>query len=122
MHEVPMAELRSFINRLREQYEVPYPLAHQRPFVGDRQLVYEIQEGVGLDAEFCLVAAVSGQYVPTAPSEDYLQRVSWDDGVAVAYRPHDDPDSPVRVDPAPGFSGNRRKAARTPTSWRQRST
>lgn len=118
-HEVPMAELRNFIDRLRGQYEVPYPLAHQRPFVGDRKLVYQIQEGVGLDAEFCLVAAVSGQYVLTAPSENYLRRVSWDGDVAVAYRPHDDPASPVRVDPEVRFGRPAVRGISTEILWEQ---
>ena len=98
-HGVPMAELRAFIDLLRDYYDVPYPLAHHQPFVSGRQLVYEAQEGSGLAPEFCLVAAVSGQYVLTSASESFLTRVTWDDDVATAWRPHDDPASPVRVDP-----------------------
>ena len=75
---VPMAELRGFVDRLRDHYGVPYPLAHHQPFVSGRQLVYEAQEGSGLAPEFCLVAAVSGQYVLTPASESYLTRVTWD--------------------------------------------
>ena len=51
-----MAELRAFIDGLRERMGVPYPLAHERPFVADRQLVREAQDEAGLDAEYCLVA------------------------------------------------------------------
>src|SRR3954453_22050541 len=41
-HQVPMPELRLFIETLREKLGVPYPLAHERPFVGvGRQLVVE---------------------------------------------------------------------------------
>lgn len=40
---VPMAELRSFIDRLRDRYGIPYPLADRRPFVFDRRLVHEAQ-------------------------------------------------------------------------------
>jgi len=75
-HGVPMAELRQFIDLLRDHYGVPYPLAHHQPFVSGRQLVYEAQEDSGLAPEFCLVAAVSGQYVLTAPSALYLERVT----------------------------------------------
>jgi hypothetical protein len=47
-HRVPMAELRTFIDLLRKDYGVPYPLAHRRPFVGEgRQLVLEAQRGFG---------------------------------------------------------------------------
>ena len=55
---VPMAELRAFIDRLRSEYGIPYPLADRRPFVADKQLVHEAQEAANLDAEFCLVAEV----------------------------------------------------------------
>ena len=98
-HRVPMAELRQFIDLLREHYGVPYPLAHHQPFVSERQLVYEAQEDSGPAPEFCLVAAVSGQYVLTAPSTLYLDRVTWTDDVAAAWRPHDDPRSAVLIDP-----------------------
>jgi len=30
-HSAPMNELRNFIDRLREHYGVPYPLAHHQP-------------------------------------------------------------------------------------------
>jgi hypothetical protein len=83
-HRVPMAELRQFIDLLRDHYGVPYPLAHHQPFISVRQLVYEAQEGAGLAPKFCLVAAVSGQYVLTAPSALYLERVTWTDDVAAA--------------------------------------
>ncbi|MDQ3600970.1 MAG: hypothetical protein M3408_06945, partial [Actinomycetota bacterium] len=43
-HGVPMAELRAFIDLLRDYYDVPYPLAHHQPFVSGRQLVYEAQK------------------------------------------------------------------------------
>ena len=41
---VPMAELRGFVDRLRDHYGVPYPLAHHQPFISGRQLVYEAQD------------------------------------------------------------------------------
>jgi hypothetical protein len=88
---VPMAELRVFIDRLRDRYRIPYPLADRRPFVLDRQLVHEAQDQARLDPEFCLVAEVRGQLVLTAPGETWYERVTWDDhDVAVAWRPHDD--------------------------------
>ena len=50
---VPMHELRSFIDRLRDRLGIPYPLAHAQPFVGDgRQLVWDAQEASGVDPDF----------------------------------------------------------------------
>ncbi len=96
---------------------MPYPLAHHQPFVSGRQLVYEAQEGSGLAPEFCLVAAVSGQYVLTAPSTLYLERVTWTDDVAAAWRLHDDPRSPVSVDPEVRFGRPSVRGISTEVLW-----
>lgn len=98
-HKVPMAELRAFIDLLRESTGVPYPLAHHRPFVAERQLLLEAQDEAGLDVDFCLVAVVRNQLVLTSAAQTFEERVTWRDDVAAAWRPHDDPRSPVRMDP-----------------------
>ena len=102
-HRVPMPELRAFIELLRDQTGVPYPLAHHRPFVAGRELVYRAQDEIKLQPDLCLVAAVRGQLVLTPASQAFVERVVWDDDFAVAWRPHDDPHSPVRVDPTTRF-------------------
>src|SRR5204862_4137030 len=43
-HRIPMAELRAFIETLRDEYGVPYPLATERPFVMGLELVSQAQE------------------------------------------------------------------------------
>ena len=50
--QVPMAELRRFIDLLRERYGVPYPLADKRPYVNERQLVIEAQDQADLAPDF----------------------------------------------------------------------
>jgi uncharacterized protein (DUF433 family) len=94
-----MGELRAFIDELRETYDVPYPLAHQPPFVSGRQLVREAQNAAHLGADFCLVAFASDQLILTPASDSFVQRVTWDGGVAAGWRPHDDPLSPVTMIP-----------------------
>ena len=42
-----------------------------RPFVADRQLVFEAQDASGLDPDYCLVAAVRGQLILTPPSAEF---------------------------------------------------
>ncbi len=79
--------------------------------------MYETQEDSGLAPEFCLVAAVSGQYVLTAPSALYLERVTWTDDVATAWRPHDDPRSPVLVDPEVRFGRPSVRGISTEVLW-----
>jgi uncharacterized protein (DUF433 family) len=102
-HRVPMAELRAFIELLRTNYGVPYPLAHHQPFVSGRQLVLEAQVATKLGADFCLVAFANDQLILTTPSQEFVERVRWKDDIAVGWRPHDDPNSSVVMAPEVRF-------------------
>ncbi|MDQ2706433.1 MAG: DUF433 domain-containing protein [Actinomycetota bacterium] len=92
-------ELHTFITLLRGVFDLPYPLADRRPFVHDRQLLFEAQESADLDPELWLVADVREQYLLLPPSEEFVRRVTWEHDVATGWRPHDDPASPVRMSP-----------------------
>lgn len=122
-HHVPMAELRAFIDVLRDRYGVPYPLADRRPFVAaGRQLVLEAQDMSGLDADYCLVATVRGQLILgqlilTPASEAFVQRVSWEGDLAAGWRPHDDPHSPVLMAPDVRFGRPAIKGVSTDVLW-----
>jgi uncharacterized protein (DUF433 family) len=119
-HGVPMAELRAFIELLREKFEVPYPLADRRPFVSGRQLVLTAQEELGLDPEFCLVVPHSGQLMLSPPSEQFYHRVDWEGDVAAGWRPvAADVDSPVRIAPTMRFGRPAIKGISTETVWEQ---
>ncbi len=97
---VPMAELRAFIDKLRDDFGVPYPLADRRPLVSGKTLVLQAQDEAGLAPEFCLVSDVRGQMLLLPPADAFIQRIDWgDDDLAAAWRPHDDTDSPVRCIP-----------------------
>jgi uncharacterized protein (DUF433 family) len=99
-HEVPLRELRDFIDRLRDEFQVPYPLADRRPYVGPgRRLLIDLQDRSRLDPEFCLVALVNGQTILTAPGEEFFERVEWSGDAPASWRPHEDSDSPVRINP-----------------------
>jgi uncharacterized protein (DUF433 family) len=98
-HRIPMAELRAFIDQMRSQFGVPYPLADQRPFASGRELLSVAQDAADLDADLCLVATVRGQYVLTPAADSFYKRVTWEGDTAVAWRPHDDPLSPVLMRP-----------------------
>jgi uncharacterized protein (DUF433 family) len=116
---IPMAELRAVIDQMREEFGVPYPLAHRPPFVSGRKLIYEAQVEAGLDPEFCLVAAVSGQYVLTAPSESFLERVVWENDVAAGWRPLADELSPIRIAPDVRFGRPAVDGISTAVLWEQ---
>jgi uncharacterized protein (DUF433 family) len=98
-HGVALAELRAFIDKMRHEFGVPYPLADKRPYVSGKELLAEVQDATGLDAEFCLVAFVRGQYVLTPAADSFYKRVTWEGDLAAAWRPHDDPHSPVIMRP-----------------------
>jgi uncharacterized protein (DUF433 family) len=116
-HRVPMRELRDFIDRLRDRYNTPYPLAHERPFIADRKLLRKAQEAAHLDADFALVAEVSGQLILTPASESFYQRVEWEDDLALGWRPHDDPRSPVRMLPGVRFGRPSVRGISTEALW-----
>jgi len=116
-HRVPMAELRAFIDLLRERYGIPYPLAHHRPYVADRQLLLEAQEASHLAADFALVAVVRDQLILTPASQSFVERVTWDGDIAAGWRPHDDPRSPVRMDPGLRFGKPAVKGISTEALW-----
>lgn len=74
-HDVPLKELRDFIDRLRDEFQVPYPLADRRPYVGPgRRLLVDLQNRSRLDPEFCLVATANDQVILTAPGEEFRTR------------------------------------------------
>lgn len=100
--EIPMQQLRAFITSLREQLRIPYPLADRRPWVSGTELVTRAQGAAGLDRDLWLVWD-SGQGLFTPVAERFVERIEWAGDVAGAYRPHDDLNSPVRVDPGVRF-------------------
>ncbi len=114
---VPMAELRRFIELLRDGLGVPYPLADRRPFAVERQLVVEAQDRADLSAEFCLVSPVRDQLLLTAPAQEFFNRVTWEDEAAAAWRPTADEDSPVRIDPDRRFGKPSVRGISTDAIW-----
>jgi uncharacterized protein (DUF433 family) len=103
-HDVPLKELREFIDRLRDEFQVPYPMADRRPYVGPgRRLLIDLQNRSHLDPEFFLVATANDQVILTAPGEEFFERVTWSGDEPAAWRPHQDMDSPVRINPLVRF-------------------
>ena len=117
-HGVALSELRTVIDRLRDEYGTPYPLAHHRPFVGPgRELLLEVQEDTRLDPDLCLVAVANNQLLLTPAAAAFVQRVEWADDIAVSWRPHDDPHSPVRMAPDVRFGRPAIKGIGTEVLW-----
>lgn len=95
---IPMDQLRAFITYLRDKLGIAFPLAHERPYyTGGAGLVREAQEAAGLAPTFWLWN--TGQGLLTYAGKSFVERVTWEADVVGSYRPHDDPRSPVIVDP-----------------------
>jgi hypothetical protein len=60
-HDVPL-NCGTSSTGFREEFQVPYPLADRRPYVGSgRRLLIDLQGCSHLDPEFCLVAVATGR-------------------------------------------------------------
>jgi uncharacterized protein (DUF433 family) len=99
---VTLQRLRPAVQRLREEFGTPYPLASAAPYldVAGRELVSRVQEEEGVDPELQLVVIRNGQLVLAAPAQGFADRADFtgDGGTVVALRTEaDTPD--VRIDP-----------------------
>lgn len=63
VHDTQMVQLRDFIEAMRQRFDVPYPLAHFRPFASGRDLLYGAQTDAGLDSAYSVVAPAGDQLV-----------------------------------------------------------
>jgi uncharacterized protein (DUF433 family) len=113
---VPMLELRAFIEKVRLQFGVPYPLAHYQPYASGKELLVEAQNESGLPADFCLIALVRDQPVLTAPADSFVHRVTWDGDIAAGWRPHGE-QSPVLMNPNLRFGMPAVEGIRTGIIW-----
>lgn len=93
---VPMKELRAFIEQLRDQMQVPYPLAHQQPLVSGKSLVLEAQQHAHLSGPYRLV---DEQLMLTYAGQSFVERITWEGDVAAGWRPDPNPESTVIVRP-----------------------
>lgn len=116
-HGVPMADLRDFVDLLRERFEVPYPLADRRPLTSGKALVFDAQTAAGLGFTHHLVAVAGEQYFLTPPSDSFLRRVDWDGNQAAAWHP--DPESPVILSPTVRFGKPSIGGISTAVIWEQ---
>jgi len=102
---VSMQRLRPFVTRLRDEFGVPFPLAHFRPFIdANRRLLLEIQTASDLPEDLWVVYEVTtGQTILNPLLEDnYLARVDFantGDQAAQRIRPLGK-ESPVVLDPS----------------------
>jgi uncharacterized protein (DUF433 family) len=99
---VSLQHIRPVIERLRDNYGTPYPLAHHRPFIADKQLVLEIQEETDLDPRLAVIVRSGQTIMLSGPAERFLRKVEFEHDIASLLLPAGGT-SPVRIDPERAF-------------------
>lgn len=101
---VPLQRMRPAIQRMREEFGVPYPLAHFRPLVQGRELVQEIQDEVNLDRALRLVIVLrNGQLAWSPETEEFVEKLDFGTGGEVVRLRPLGKGSPVQLDPSRAF-------------------
>ncbi len=103
--DVPLIKMRPFIDATRAEFGVPYPLAHFKPWIEGRELVYRLQEKTQLDPELYLVhPARGGQLQWAHPVAEFLERVEFEPNTAYIARLFPlGKTEPVVIDPEVSF-------------------
>jgi uncharacterized protein (DUF433 family) len=113
---VPMQRLRPFIADMRQQFGVPYPLAHFRPFASGQRLLLEVQDQLQLPESLRMIYEVNtGQLILDPRVVGFLDRVEFADTPgqeAVRIRPAGK-DSPVVIDPGISSGASTVRGTRT---------
>jgi len=89
---VPIVHLRPAIEKLREEFDSRYPLAHARPFldVEGRELVMRAQTDVGLERPLQLVVVRNNQLVVADRARQFVESVEYKDDIAERLHPAPD--------------------------------
>jgi uncharacterized protein (DUF433 family) len=113
---VSLQHLRPVIDQMRQEFKIPYPLAHIKPLVdkSSKQLVLGMQEAVGLEDELVLLRRLpSGQLQWAAAVRAFIDKVEYDtEGIVERMRPLGKA-SPVVIDPEVTFGIPQVKGIRT---------
>jgi uncharacterized protein (DUF433 family) len=103
---VPLQRMRPFIDRARAHWGVPYPLAHFKPMVEGKELVYDMQREAKLPRSLYLVRLSDrvGQMQWAEPVEQFLAKVDFAPQHTFVSRLHPrGKQSPVVIDPEVSF-------------------
>ena len=119
---VPLQRLRPVIQILRELHQTPYPLAHYRPYVDDRELVMTIQEQHDVPATIAMVIRTGEQkFILAQPAERFFRKVEFTppngaEPIAARLFPAG-PASPVVIDPLTSFGRPSVEGVATERLW-----
>lgn len=104
---VSLQRMRPFIEAMRVEAGVPFPLAHFKPMIDPKRdlMVWlkQIQDDVQLDDALSVVNVVTGELAFGKPMEQFLDKVDFEDQVAVRMYPLGRTRSSVVIDPQVSF-------------------
>lgn len=89
--KVSLQKMRPFIQEMRAAWGIPYPLAHFKPLILDRKLVYELQQKTLLDPALYLFQFDADQMLlaPPLPRPRGVPPRRWLCESVVSARPQD---------------------------------
>jgi uncharacterized protein (DUF433 family) len=101
---VPLQRMRPFIDRARSYWNVPYPLAHFKPMIEGKELVYDMQREADLPPSLYLIRPSDrgGQMQWADPVEQFLAKVDFQHTFVNRLHPQGR-QSPVVIDPEVSF-------------------
>jgi uncharacterized protein (DUF433 family) len=111
--KISLQKMRPFIEKARDEFGVPYPLAHFGPKLDDKRLVYRVQQETGLDRDLYLVDAEDDQMRWAPPVERFLTTVEFDATGSVTRVLPLGPRTPVAIDPEVSFGVPQIRGVRT---------
>ena len=116
---VSLQRLRPAIDKLRSEFDTPYPLALIRPLVFDRELVLRVQEELALTSSLAFVVR-SGQTIAVADNANrFFKKIEFnpgENGEAIRVRPAG-ATSPVTTDPEISFGEPTVEGVATSRLW-----
>ena len=116
---VSLQRLRPAIDKLRSEFDTPYPLARIRPLVFDRELVLRVQEELALTSSLAFVVR-SGQTIAVADNANrFFKKIEFnpgENGEAIRVRPAG-ATSPVTTDPEISFGEPTVEGVATSRLW-----
>jgi len=112
--KVSLQRMRPFITKARERSGAPYPLAHFKPLIDNKKLVYDLQQETGLDPKLYLVNAEDDQMLWAQPVSEFLETVEFDPKTDAVSRVFPfGLSTPVAIDPEISFGIPQIKGVRT---------
>lgn len=89
---VPVIHMRPAIERLREEFNTRYPLAHARPLleVDGHELVLRVQSDVGLQRPLQLVVVRNNQLMLAERASRFVRSIEYEDNIAGRMHPAPD--------------------------------